>query len=74
MIILINWEKAQWANKIKIEFKDGTSMICKGNGISMAEDFDDPEEQYDTFFVVQGKKLIALKIDEIIIIVFIEAP
>ncbi|WP_018659434.1 hypothetical protein [Allofustis seminis] len=62
---MINWEKAQWADQLKIYFKDGSTMLCKGNGISMAEDFDDPEDQYDTFFVINKGKHTALNIDEI---------
>ena len=65
MIILINWEKAQWADKIKVILTNGDTVVCRGNGISLAEDFDDPEEQYDTFFVINGKKNIALDIRDI---------
>lgn len=71
MIILIDWEKAQWADKIKILFTNGDSIICRGNGISLAEDFDEPEEQYDTFFVINGKKNIALDIRSIKDIVYL---
>lgn len=62
---MINWEKAQWADKIKIILTNGDIIECRGNGISLAEEFDDPEEKYDTFFVINGKKNIALDIRDI---------
>ncbi|MEJ8751657.1 hypothetical protein WKS98_03350 [Lagierella sp. ICN-221743] len=68
---MIDWEKAQWADKIKIIFTNGDNIVCRGNGISLAEDFDEPEEQYDTFFVINGKKNIALDIKSIKDIVYL---
>lgn len=70
---MINFEKAQWADDIVVILKNGEEFQGSGAGISMAEDFDDPEYQYDTFYVNNGVKSIALKIDDIKNIEIIEA-
>lgn len=62
---MINFEKAQWADDIIVILKNGEEFQGSGAGISMAEDFDDPEYQYDTFYINNGVKSIALKIDDI---------
>lgn len=62
---MINFEKAQWADDIIVILKNGEKFQGSGAGILMAEDFDDPEYQYDTFYVNNGVKSIALKIKDI---------
>lgn len=62
---MIDFEKAQWADNIIIILKNGEKFQGSGSGISMAEDFDDSEYQYDTFYVNNGVKSIALKIEDI---------
>lgn len=62
---MINFEKAQWADNIIVILKNGEKFQGSGVGISMAEDFDDSEYQYDTFYVNNGVKSIALKIEDI---------
>ena len=62
---MINFEKAQWSNNITVILKNGEKYQGSGAGILMAEDFDEPEYQYDTFYVNNGVKSIALKIEEI---------
>ncbi len=62
---MIDWIKAEYG-KIRIILKTGETYTGSGSGLCLAEDFDDPEEQYDTFFVATKEKgLIALSIDEI---------
>lgn len=62
---MINFEKAQWADNIIVILKNGEKFQGSGAGISMAEDFDDSEYQYDTFYVNNSVKSIALKIEDI---------
>ena len=45
--------------------KNGEKIQGSGAGILMAEDFEEPEYQYDTFYVNNGVKSIAIKIEEI---------
>ena len=65
MIILIDWEKAEWAKKIKIYLNDETSIIGSGNGLYLAENFEDEEDQVDTFSILVEKIPIALSINNI---------
>lgn len=69
---MINFKKAEWAENMKITLKDGSQKICKGNGISLAEDFEDKNEQYDTLFIIEGNKRITLNIEDIESIDFYE--
>lgn len=62
---MIDFEKAQWADDIIVLLKNGEKFQGTGAGIIMAEDFDEPEYQYDTFYVNNGVKSIALKIEDI---------
>ncbi|MEQ0488842.1 hypothetical protein ABLW17_07240 [Anaerococcus murdochii] len=62
---MINFERAQWAEKIILVLKDGEIFKGSGAGILLAEDFDNLEYQYDTFYLNDGKSTIAFKIDEI---------
>lgn len=62
---MINFEKAQWADNIIVILKNGEKIQGSGAGILMAEDFDDSEYQYDTFYVNNSVKSIALKIEDI---------
>lgn len=69
---MIDFEKAQWTDKIIVVLKDGEIFKGSGAGVLLAEDFDNTEYQYDTFYLNDGKKLIAIKIDEIDDIVILE--
>ena len=69
---MINWKKAEFADNIKIILNDGTKIIGMGDGISLAEDFDDEEYAEDTFFVASENGTIALDIDEIEDIILLE--
>lgn len=71
-MINIDWEKAEWADNIKIVFKDGSVISCSGDGLEIAEEFDDPNEQFDTFFVNTENGGLALNINEIENIIFKE--
>lgn len=62
---MINFEKAQWADDIIVILKNGEKFEGSGAGILMAEDFEDSEYQYDTFYVNNGFKSIAFKIEDI---------
>ncbi len=62
---MINFERAQWAEKIILVLKDGEIFKGSGAGILLAKDFDNLEYQYDTFYLNDGKSIIAFKIDEI---------
>lgn len=62
---MINFEKAQWADDIIVILKNGEKFEGSGAGILMAEDFEDSEYQYDTFYVNNGVKSIAFKIEDI---------
>lgn len=62
---MINFEKAQCANKITVILKNSEEYQGSGAGILIAEDFDEPEYQYDTLYVNNGVKSLALKIEEI---------
>lgn len=62
---MINFEKAQWADDIIVLLKNGEKFQGTGAGIIMAEDFDEPEYQYDTFYLNNGVKSIAFKIEDI---------
>ncbi len=62
---MINFEKAQWADNIIVILKNGEKIQGSGAGILIAEDFDDSEYQYDTFYVNNSVKSIALKIEDI---------
>lgn len=62
---MIDFEKAQWADNIIVILKNGEKFQGSGAGILMAEDFDDSEYQYDTFYVNNSVKSIALKIEDI---------
>lgn len=61
----INWEKAEWAENIKITFKDGSEIMCSGAGLETADEFDDPDEKFDTFFVDTKSGGLALDVSEI---------
>lgn len=69
---MIDFEKAQWADKIIVVLKDGEIFKGSGAGILLAEDFDNPECQYDTIYLNDGKNSIAFNIDEIDDIVILE--
>ena len=62
---MINFEKAHWADNIIVILKNGEKIQGSGAGILIAEDFDDSEYQYDTFYVNNSVKSIALKIEDI---------
>ena len=62
---MIDFDKAQWADDIIVILKNGEKILGSGAGILMAEDFEEPEYQYDTFYVNNGVKSIAIKIEEI---------
>lgn len=62
---MIDWEKAEWAKKIKIYLNDETSIIGSGNGLYLAEDFENGKEQVDTFSILVDKIPIALNINNI---------
>lgn len=69
---MIDFEKAQWAANIIIILKDGKKYQREGAGISMAEDFDDIEYKFDTFYLNDGNNSIAFNIDEVEDILIIE--
>lgn len=50
---------------VTVKMKDGSIFRGSGQGLLMAEDFDDEEEQYDTFSIFAGGKGIALRVDDI---------
>lgn len=62
---MINWKKAEFADYIKVILTDGTKIIGKGEGISLAEDFDDEEYAMDTFFIASKNGIVAIDMNEI---------
>lgn len=62
---MIDWIKVENAKKVKVKLKDGNTLIGSGEGLMTAEDFEDEEDQKDTFFLGQKNKTIALDINEI---------
>lgn len=64
-IVLIDFEKAQWADNIIVILKDGKKYRGRGAGILLAEDFGDIEYQFDTFYLNDGNNSIAFNIDKI---------
>lgn len=72
MITLINWKKAEFADLIRVVFKDGSTLVGMGEGISLAEDFDDEAYAKDTFFIATKDGVIAVFMDEIKDIVFLK--
>ena len=52
--------------------KDGRIFKGSGAGILLAEDFDNPEYQFDTFYLNDGKNPIAFSIDDIDDIVIVK--
>ena len=62
---MINIGKFENIDNLKIIFRDGTYLLGDGRGLALAEDFEDEEDQFDTFYVFNEGRLIALKIDEI---------
>ncbi|MDY3006009.1 hypothetical protein [Anaerococcus porci] len=62
---MIDLEKAQWADYIKVILKNGKVFEGSGDGILMAEDFDDKDYKFDTFYISTKDENIAIKIDEI---------
>lgn len=69
---MINWKKAEFADYIKVILKDGTKIIGMGDGISLAEDFDDEEYVKDTFFIASENGTIAIDMNEIEDIILLE--
>ena len=47
-MILIDWEKAENAKKIKIKLYDGKEILASGNGLEIGEDIGEDD---DIFFV-----------------------
>lgn len=47
-MILIDWEKAENAKRIKIELYDGQEILASGNGLELGEDIG---EEDDVFFI-----------------------
>lgn len=67
---MINWKKAEFADYIKVILKDGTKIIGMGDGISLAEDFDDEEYAKDTFFIASENGTVAIDMNDIEDIIF----
>lgn len=67
---MINWKKAEFADYIKVILKDGMKIIGMGNGISLAEDFDDEEYAKDTFFIASENGTVAIDMSQIEDIIF----
>lgn len=47
-MILIDWEKAENAKKIKIKLYDGKEILASGNGLEIGEDIGEDD---DMFFI-----------------------
>lgn len=72
IITIDGWEKAEYADKIRVLLKNGQVFTGCGNGLELAEDFDDEDEQYDTFFIGTKGGSYGLKVDDIENIVFLK--
>lgn len=70
--ILIDWVAAENANRLLVTFIDGTTLERGGNGLALAEDFGDEEEQADTFFVSTKNGPLALYFDEIYDVILLD--
>ena len=70
-VILINWEKAEYANKIRVQLKNGQVFTGCGNGLALASDFEDEDERFDTFFIGTMNGPYGLKIDDIEDIIYL---
>ena len=64
-VILINWEKVEYANKIRVQLKNGQVFTGCGNGLALASDFEDEDERFDTFFIGTTDGPYGIKIDDI---------
>lgn len=62
---MIDWGRAENAKKLKVYLNDGTVFSGSGEGLNLAKDFDNPQDQYDTFFLGMKDGCLALKVDEI---------
>lgn len=69
---MIDFERVQWADRLIVILKDGRIFKGSGAGILLAEDFDNPEYQFDTFYLNDGKNPIAFSIDDIDDIVIVK--
>lgn len=69
---MIDFERVQWADRLIVILKDGRIFKGSGAGILLAEDFDNPEYQFDTFYLNDGKNSIAFSIDDIDDIVIVK--
>lgn len=61
-IILIDWIRAEYADKLKIYFKNGDCILASGNGLEIGEDIDEDD---DIFFVCHEGKPVMLPISTI---------
>lgn len=62
---MIDWEKAEYAKRAKVYLKTGEIFEGSGDGLYLAEDFDEPEEQYDSYFFNTKNKFLVLSVDDI---------
>ena len=63
---MIDWIKAEFAYKVRVIMKDGVILNGSGQGISLAEDSYNDDEQFDTYYMYTNDgKALALNIDEI---------
>lgn len=69
--VLINWEKAEYANNIRIQLKNGQVFTGCGNGLALASDFEDEDERFDTFFIGTTDGSYGIIIDDIENIVYL---
>ncbi len=69
---MIDFERVQWADRLIVILKDERIFKGSGAGILLAEDFDNPEYQFDTFYLNDGKNSIAFSIDDIDDIVIVK--
>lgn len=63
---MIDWTKAEFASKVRVIMKDGVVLNGSGQGISLAEDSYNEDEQFDTFYLyTDDGKALALNIEEV---------
>lgn len=69
--VLIDWKKAEYADKIRVQLKNGQVFIGCGNGLALASDFEDEDERFDTFFIGTTDGPYGIIIDDIETIVYL---
>lgn len=67
---MIDWVKAEYWPKLRLILTDGSVLTGSGNGIELAEDLEE-EDSKDTFFIGTNRGSIAIPIDDIRELVFL---